>query len=75
MRITCKQCGKNIQSELCIRYCDKDKRLKQFQEVQKEQVAFIKGFREGQVVEIERQIKHIEKPDEASIWAKQKLSL
>lgn len=36
MRINCKQCGKNIHSEQCSKYCDYNKRQKQVEDVQKE---------------------------------------
>ena len=36
MRITCKQCNRNIHSEQCAKYCDYNKRQKQFEEANKE---------------------------------------
>ena len=36
MRITCNQCGKDLQSESCKRTCDENKRWKQFNEALEE---------------------------------------
>jgi hypothetical protein len=33
MRITCEQCGNAINSELCNRYCDPEKKQKQMDEI------------------------------------------
>lgn len=36
MRITCHQCGKQINSELCSRFCDEQKKEEQLRGVEKE---------------------------------------
>lgn len=41
MRIICNQCGRNIHSELCAKYCNQEKRWKQFNEADKECKKFI----------------------------------
>lgn len=36
MRITCDQCGRQINSELCNRFCDPDKKQEQMDKIAKE---------------------------------------
>lgn len=33
MRITCEQCGRAINSEICNRYCDPDKKQEQMDKI------------------------------------------
>jgi len=36
IKITCEQCGRDIQSNLCKNYCDEDKRWTQFERANEE---------------------------------------
>jgi len=44
MRITCQQCGQNINSQTCVEYCDFDARQKQFDEAKETSKKYLEAL-------------------------------